>query len=78
MAGVRETLAAVLGIGIGILLVAYPEVFIRIQTVGRLPYDRGGEYGTTASLPTRWRRLVQLVGIGCLLFGVYLAVTAIR
>lgn len=74
MPGVREILAAVLGIGLGILLIAYPEVFVRMQAVGRLPHDRGGEYGTTASLPTHWRRLVQLVGVGSLLVGVYLAV----
>jgi hypothetical protein len=67
----RTLLAAVLGVGLGLVLLVYPAAVIRAQTVGRLPHDRGGEYGADGA-PERWRRLVQLVGLLTLLFGLYL------
>jgi len=67
----RTLLAAVLGIGLGLVLLVYPAAVVRAQTAGRLPHDRGGEYGTDAT-PDRWRRLVQVAGLVVLLFGLYL------
>ena len=37
MAALRALLAAVFGIAIGILLLAYPETVIRVQTAGPFP-----------------------------------------
>jgi hypothetical protein len=77
VADLRTLLAAVLGVGLGALLLAYPEAVIRIQTAGRLPHDRGGEYGSASSAPDRWRRLVQLLGVVVLVTGVYFGATAL-
>jgi hypothetical protein len=67
----RTTLAALLGVGIGLVLLAYPDAVIRAQTAGRIPHDRGGEYGAETASPARWRRLVRLLGVVTLLFGLY-------
>jgi hypothetical protein len=74
MVDLRTALAAVLGLGLGALCLAYPEAIIRVQTAGRRPHDSHGEYGTT-SAPQSWRRLVQGVGVALVLAGVYFAVT---
>ena len=68
---VRALLSAVLGVGLGLLLVAYPDAVVRAQTAGRLPDDRSGEYGSESGVPTRWRRLVQVVGVALVLAGLY-------
>jgi hypothetical protein len=73
----REALAAVLGIGLGLLFVAQPGAIVRIHTAGRRPQDRGGEYGSDRDIPERWRRLVQAVGVGCILAGGYFASTLV-
>jgi hypothetical protein len=77
MAALRTLLAAVLGIGIGILLLAYPETVIHIQTAGRIPSDRSGEYGTDAPVSDRWRRVAQLVGGASLGLGLYFGAIAV-
>ena len=77
MADLRTILAAVLGIGLGALFLAYPEAVIRVQTAGRVPHDRGGEYGSASSIPDRWRRLVQLLGVAVLVAGVYFGATVL-
>ncbi|MFB6173863.1 MAG: hypothetical protein ABEI39_04395 [Halobacteriales archaeon] len=70
MADLRTLLAAVLGVGLGAVLVAYPDVVIRAQTAGRLPHDRGGEYGDSAA-PGRWRLVVRALGVAAILAGAY-------
>jgi hypothetical protein len=77
MVDLRTLVAAVLGVGLGALLVAYPEAAIRAQTAGRLPHDRGGGYGSASSVPDRWRRLVQLLGVAVLVVGVYFGATVL-
>jgi len=76
-ADLRTLLAIVLGAGLGLLLVARPDFVIRVQTAGRLPRDRGGEYGADAPGPDRWRSLVRLLGVACLLVAGYLAAGAV-
>jgi hypothetical protein len=68
----RTLLSAVLGVGLGLLLVAYPDAVVRAQTAGRLPDDRHGEYGEEA-VSTQWRRLVQAVGLVVVAAGLYFA-----
>lgn len=70
MAGLREILAIVLGIALGAFLIAYPGVFIRIQTLGRFPHDRRGRYGETDT-NNGWIRIVQGLGVLCLLAAGY-------
>ncbi|MFB6089509.1 MAG: hypothetical protein ABEJ97_00490 [Halobellus sp.] len=86
MVDVRTLAAAVLGVALGLLFVASPETIVRIQTAGRLPRDRYGQYGEDGTssregsrsgdsdggtIPARWRRLVQVVGVAFLLGGLY-------
>ena len=68
----RTGLAAVLGVGLGLVLIAYPDAVVRVQTAGRLPHDRGGEYGQDGDLPRRWRLLVRALGLGAVAFGLSL------
>ncbi|WP_436923808.1 hypothetical protein [Halosimplex amylolyticum] len=73
----RTLLAAVLGIGLGVVLVATPESLVRAHTTGRVPGERGGRYGTDSALDDRTRRLVQALGVALILAGLYFgAVTA--
>ena len=76
-ADLRTLLAAVLGVGLGLLLLGYPEAVVRVQTAGRLPQDRSGEYGSDAAVPQRWRRLVQGLGLVALLAGIYFGARAL-
>lgn len=71
MVDTRTVLAAVLGIGLGLVLVAFPAAVIQVQTVGRLPHDRGGEYGSAAEPPERWLLLVRGIGVVLVLAGLY-------
>jgi len=73
----RTALAAVLGVGVGLVLLAYPEAVIRAHTAGRVPHDRGGEYGDDATPPARWRRLLRVVGAATLLAGLYFGARAV-
>ncbi|MFB6125490.1 MAG: hypothetical protein ABEJ59_05980 [Halanaeroarchaeum sp.] len=72
----RTLAAAVLGIAVGVLFVAAPDTLVQIQTAGRIPSERHGEYGTDATTG-RWRRLVQAVGVALLFGGLYFAWTLV-
>ncbi|MFC4450622.1 hypothetical protein [Halorussus aquaticus] len=73
----RTLLAAVLGVGLGVLFVAYPEAVVRAHTAGRGPTGRRGEYGGDEAPPDRWRRLVQLVGAAAIALGLYFGASAL-
>lgn len=75
MVDTRTALAAVLGIVLGVFLVAAPDAVVRAHTIGRVPGDRGGEYGSDGATSGRRRRLVQVLGVGSLALGLYLAWT---
>jgi hypothetical protein len=77
MADLRTVLAAVLGVGLGLVLLAFPSAVIRVQTVGRLPDDRGGPYGEPADAPASWRWVVRGVGMAFLLAGISISAEAI-
>jgi hypothetical protein len=73
----RTVLAAVLGVGLGLLLVVSPETVVRAQTAGRLPRDRGGEYGSESAVSDRWLSLVRLLGLASALLGLYFGFVAV-
>ncbi|MBB6647030.1 hypothetical protein [Halobellus ruber] len=84
MVDVRTLAAAVLGVALGVVCLAAPGTIVRIQTAGRLPRDRYGRYGEDGTggdgadaggVPTRWLRLVQVVGVVLLVGGAYFAWT---
>lgn len=72
---IRTLLAAVLGVALGLVLLAFPSAVIRMHTAGRTPHDRRGEYGAESLPPTRWRRIVRGIGVAVLLLGIYFGVT---
>jgi len=74
MADVRTLLAIVLGALLGLVCVLAPGAVVRVQTAGRRPDGTGGEYGTD-TVSTRWKRVVQALGIGCLLVAAGLVTT---
>jgi len=71
MVDVRTLLAAVLGVLIGAVCLVAPDAVVRVHTAGRHPTDGRGEYGVDGAVPTRWRRVVQALGVGCLAAGCY-------
>jgi len=73
----RSLLAAVLGVLLGVVLVAFPDAVIRVQLAGRLPHDRGGEYGADDELAARWRLVVRALGVLLVLAGLYFGLTAV-
>lgn len=73
----RTVLAAVLGVGVGLFLLAYPRAVIDAHLAGRTPRDRGGRYGSGSAASHRWHRLVQLLGAASILLGLYFGTTAL-
>jgi len=66
---VRDLLAVVLGVGLGLLLVAYPRVIVRVHTVGRTPRSPPGPAGEDAAIDDRWLWLVRALGAGSITVG---------
>lgn len=73
----RTLLAGVLGVGLGLLLVAAPEAVVRAQMVGRVPGPRGGEYGEDGDPNRGVRLLVRAVGGLLVLAGLYFGYQAL-
>ncbi|ELZ26636.1 hypothetical protein C475_08782 [Halosimplex carlsbadense 2-9-1] len=73
----RTLLAAVLGVGLGAVLIAAPEAILRAHTVGRVPGERGGEYGTDDEPGDGVRRLIRVVGGALVLAGLYFGAVAV-
>ena len=71
MVDLRTILAAVLGIALGLALVAFPEAVLQVQTAGRLPTDRRGEYGQAGSVSGRTRLVIRALGAACVALGCY-------
>ena len=67
----RTALAGVLGVGLGLVLLARPGLFARTHSVGRLPGDRRSEYGADDRPDERSRRFVQAAGAVTVLLGLY-------
>ncbi|WP_136716019.1 hypothetical protein [Halorientalis salina] len=60
----RELIAAVLGVGFGLFLVAFPQAFVRSWTAGRgRPDPSRGEYGADGSTPEKWLWVVRGAGV---------------
>lgn len=73
MYGLREALAAILGVGVGLFFIAYPEVVIRVQTAGTRPDRQPGPTGEAPSSGGMWTWLIRGMGILFVLGGAYFA-----
>lgn len=76
--GLTEALSAVLGIGFGAFMLAYPGIVLQVQTAGTRPDRRRGPTGDapTGDAPTegdRWELLVRVLGGVFVLGGLYFA-----
>ena len=58
----REALAALLGIALGLFFLGAPQAVLRIQTVGRRPHGRG-EYGSDGGFSGHWTFLIRAIGV---------------
>ncbi|WP_255198451.1 hypothetical protein [Halorarius litoreus] len=75
MVDYRTLAAAVLGVGLGVLLIVAPEGILRVQFTGRVPGDRHGEYGSDDGYSPRLVLLVRAIGVLVLLAGGYFGAT---
>lgn len=73
MAGVREFLAAVLGIVAGVFFVAFPGIVLRVQTAGTRPDRQPGPTGESPDLDGLWYWVIRAVGAVMLVGGLYFA-----
>jgi hypothetical protein len=73
----RTLLAAILGVGLGAVLIAAPEAVVRTHTTGRVPGERGGEYGSDDEPTDGIRRVVRAVGAALVLAGLYFGAVAV-
>jgi hypothetical protein len=71
----RTLLAAVLGVGLGIVFVVSPATIVKIHTTGRRPRDQHGEWGGDDGGFETYHRLVQGIGVVVILFGLYFGAT---
>ena len=71
MYGVRELLAVVLSVGLGLFLIGYPGAFLRLQMVGRGPRDPG-QYGRDYEPPATYARVVRACGGAAVIVGLYI------
>jgi len=75
MVDVRDALAAVLAIGIGLAAVVAPGAVLRLQfAVYGADTGRHGEYGGERELDDRLRWVVRAVGVTVLGVGVYIGI----
>ncbi|MFB6084718.1 MAG: hypothetical protein ABEJ94_10785 [Halorientalis sp.] len=66
----REVVAAVLGVGFGLVLIAFPAAFIRSWTAGRgRPDPTRGEYGQDPTYDDKWLWAVRGLGVLVALIG---------
>lgn len=67
----RTLLAGVLGVGLGLVLIAAPAAIIRVHLVGRAPRDKGSEYGQGYEPPASWQWAVRAIGAALVAAGLF-------
>jgi len=71
--GLTEALAAVLGVGFGAFMLAYPGVVLAVQTAGTRPDRQPAPNGEAPGGGGVVETLVRVVGVGFVLAGLYFA-----
>jgi hypothetical protein len=64
--GIRELLAVVLGVALGLALVVAPRTALRLSVFAGPQGGRRGEYGEEGSVSDRWTWVVRGLGVACL------------
>lgn len=73
MPGIREPLAVVLGVLLGIALIAAPQTALRLSVfVGPNRRSRG-DYGTDETISNKWTWVVRALGVACLAIAAFIA-----
>jgi hypothetical protein len=62
---VRDLLAVGLGAVLGLVMIAFPQVVVRMHLLGRQPRTPGPA-GGDADVDTKWLWLVRGLGVACL------------
>jgi len=60
---VRELLAVVLGAGLGLFMLAYPRVIVKVHAVGRRPRTPSP---AGPDVDDKWLWVVRVLGVACL------------
>jgi hypothetical protein len=76
MPGLRELLAIVLGVGLGLALIAAPRAAMKLSVFVGPSRRRRGEYGTESVVPGELTWVVRGLGVLCLLVAGYIAFQA--
>ena len=73
MPGVRELLAVILGVLLGIVLVAAPQTALRLSVFVGPNRRRRGDYGTDETISNKWTWVVRALGVVCLAIAAFMA-----
>lgn len=66
MPGIRELLAVVLGVLLGVGLLAAPRTALRLSVFMGPNRRRRGDYGAEEPIPDWWAHLVRVGGVACI------------
>lgn len=77
MADLRDVLAVVLGILVGIVLIVAPRTALRASVFVGPQRRRRGDYGTDDVVPEMWVWGARVIGVACVGIAVYIAVSVL-
>lgn len=73
MADVREILAIVLGVIVGVALLVAPRTILKVSVFVGPQRRRRGDYGTEAIVPDSWVWGARLIGALCIVMALFIA-----
>lgn len=73
MPGIRELLAVVLGVALGVAFLAAPRTMLRLSVFVGSNRRRRGDYGTDEGIPARWTWVARGLGVVCLAIAAFIA-----
>ncbi len=76
MPGIRELLAVVLGILLGVVLVAAPRTALRLSVFLGPQRRRRGDYGIDNDIHDMWAWIVRALGVACIAVAAFIAYQA--
>ena len=76
MPGIRELLAVVLGILLGVVLIAAPRTALRLSVFLGPQRRRRGDYGTDNDIPDMWTWIIRALGVACIAVAAFIAYQA--